>query len=76
MGLLRRKGVSKSGKLWIPKSFTAPNGIVNVRSNLNQSHRTLLRMSPRFVQDVIDLRFTLRIFRQMVDHLVACAQAE
>ena len=75
MGLLRRKGGSKSEKLWTPESFTAPNEPVNLRSNLNQPHRTLLRMPPGFVQYVIVLLFTLSILRQMVDHLVACAQA-
>ena len=76
MGMLRRKGWSESGKLWTPESFTAPNEPVNLRSNLNQPHRTLLRMSPGFVRYVIVLLFTLSILRQMVDHLVACAQAE
>ena len=76
MGMLRRKGGSKSEKLWTPKSFTAPNKTVNLRSNLNQPHRTLLRMPPGFVQNAVVLLFTLSILRQMVDHLVACAQAE
>ena len=76
MGMLRRKGWSKSGKLWTPESFTAPNEPVNLRSDLNRSHRTLLRMPPEFDQNVIVLLFTLSILRQMVDHLVACAQAE
>ena len=75
--MLRRKGGgSKSENFWTPKSFTAPNKTVNLRSNLNQPHRTLLRMPPGFVQYVIVLLFTLSILRQMVDHLVACAQAE
>ena len=76
MGMLRRKGGSKSEKLWTPKSFTAPNETVNLHSDLNQLHRTLLRMPPEFGQYVIVLLFTLSILRQMVDHLVACAQAE
>ena len=76
MGMLRRKGWSKSGKLWTPESFTAPNEPVNLHSNLNQPQRTLLRMPPGFVHNVIVLLFTLSILRQMVDHLVACAQAE
>ena len=52
------------------------NETVNLHSNLNQPHRTLLRMPPGFVQNAIVLLFTLSILRQMVDHLVACAQAE
>ena len=76
MGMLRRKGGSKSEKNWTPKSFTAPNKTANLRSNLNRSHRTLLRMPPEFGQYVTVLLFTLSILRQMVDHLMACAQAE
>ena len=76
MGMLRRKGGSKSEKFRTPKSFTAPNETVNLHSNLNQPHRTLLRMPPGFVHNVIVLLFTLSILRQMIDHLVACAQAE